>query len=298
MLAVKSPAVSTAVDGLTDPDSLAQLATTVDDAGIRGSIETLLSHLITRADWDGYALASWQAELHSLLQDRLVVPVLTIARVMDSPAIVSEIGEFSIQQKWSAQALESYYIEADGKRYGVVTERFEVTLLSNTGSQSYSHTWTTPGSAVDLALGRGRLVSDLRKAVPTMPRFFALAGGLRATALLEKVFDSLSQPTLIRIALEDKDPRVRETAINRIADQGVLVTIALEEPHIRSVAEDAVRRLNDQDLLAKVVIEASSWSLALAAAKRITDQDTLADLVEMSRYSKVIKLWLETGLNF
>jgi hypothetical protein len=94
------------------------------------------------------------------------------------------------------------------------------------------------------------------------------------------------QALLAKLAIEDDDWCVRQTAVERLSSQAALAKVALEdkEPKIRLVAIEA---LTDQAVLARVAIEESNWRVRVAAVEKLTDQAVLAKVGIEDKVSSV-----------
>jgi hypothetical protein len=98
---------------------------------------------------------------------------------------------------------------------------------------------------------------------------------------------------LEKIASEDKDGYIRESAIRGMTDQPTLAQIAIAERQ-EGNALLAIGEITDQTLLAKVALEGTSKEVRLKAAGAIVDKELLNRLVSTSSDSAVRALAEET----
>ena len=91
---------------------------------------------------------------------------------------------------------------------------------------------------------------------------------VNAGDLLEPAFEVLSHPVLRRIALEDEDEDVREAAVKKLNDQDLLANIAIKDEG-KYVRRAAVKKLNDQDLLVKISFDDKHGVVRKAAVERL-----------------------------
>ncbi len=80
---------------------------------------------------------------------------------------------------------------------------------------------------------------------------------------------------LAKIAVENKDPSVRQDAVAELTDQSLLAKIAVDDKS-DGVRQQAVSKLSDQPLLARIAVEDTAARVREAAVEKLTDQALLA----------------------
>jgi len=103
---------------------------------------------------------------------------------------------------------------------------------------------------------------------------FVLGGCGPSVETVQRMTD---QRELAKIALEDKDGRVRRAAAEKLTDQALLARIAAEDKDW-NVRRADVEKITDQALLAKIAGEEKDRDIRRAVAAKITDQGFLAKI--------------------
>lgn len=97
----------------------------------------------------------------------------------------------------------------------------------------------------------------------------------------------------LRPKWQHSDPAIREQAVNRLDDQGILARIASDDA-VESVRIAAILKLTDQKLLARFAC--SSDARAVPAAKRLTDPK-LITAIALTAPLREVRIWAVDQIN-
>jgi hypothetical protein len=116
-------------------------------------------------------------------------------------------------------------------------------------------------------------------------------------AAVEKLFD---QALLAKVALESTDSDLRVAAVEKLFNQALLAKIVLDsKPSWGSrFVLFAIRKLVDQNLLARVAVESTDFNLRIAAVQTISDQGLLAKFALESEDSYIRKTAVNKLLDY
>jgi len=97
---------------------------------------------------------------------------------------------------------------------------------------------------------------------------------------------------LKKVALEDSNKHIRETAVAKITDQAFLAEVASKDS-ASSVRYTAIKKITDQVFLKEAALAASSDYLGETAVGKITDQALLKEIALKSPHWRVCKAAIE-----
>ena len=100
----------------------------------------------------------------------------------------------------------------------------------------------------------------------------ALIPDVRKVAV-EKLSD---QSALVDVAKTDIDAAVSKAAVNKLTEQTLLLDVVNAGKNTCWITRlDAINRLTDQELITKLAIDSSEWSVRQAAVNKLTDKAVL-----------------------
>jgi hypothetical protein len=108
--------------------------------------------------------------------------------------------------------------------------------------------------------------------IESLPSVDSRDSSLRLRAVSDPEF--ADQQLLAKIAVEDKNPDVRKSAVQKLTEQATLAKVALgdENPEIRSASVD---KLTDQTLLEKLAVDDKYDDVRQAAVPKLTNESVV-----------------------
>jgi hypothetical protein len=119
---------------------------------------------------------------------------------------------------------------------------------------------------------------DLAALTENSPIIEVVGGALANSKVrftMQEISNLTDQQLLVKIALEDNDPVVRDAAIKRVTEQDLLAQVAQRGVDMQ-VLTDAVSAIGDQSLLEKIATDGKKSFVCQLAVSKITDQRSLA----------------------